>query len=332
MRARVEIATIPFMFWIPIALVLFCVLSAAFPEETAHAPRVMMTLEKKEISVGDPIKVEILVEAPADTKILWPDLMTLLPEFSVSQIEFQRESTEKGSDRERCSFFLTAYKVGNLDLPAIPIRFEHKEREGVVETDPELITVQSVLKGDNEKLADIKGPVKIPLDVWPIVKWILIFLSVLFAGAALFFWIKRRQAKEKIVPAEDIFKGIPPHEWAYSKLDQLLGQRLLEKGRYKEFYIVFSEILKHYLEGRYRVETMERTTQEIFEGLMQAQIQHIICREALSILEVCDYVKFAKLTPTHEQNKESIQKFYDFIDKTKPMGEIKEQEEKVLRS
>lgn len=332
MRAYTKIIANPLILWIAIALVLILPLSPVFSEEEDLQPKAIIKLEKKEISVGDPIKVEIVVEAPAGTTIHWPDLMVLLPEFPVSQIELKRESTEKGIDREQCSFYITAYKVGRLDFPALPIRFEWKESAGVVETDPEQITVESVLKGEDEKLADIKGPVKIPFDVWPLVKWILFFLIIILAGAVLFFWIRKRRAKEKIIPAEDIFKGIPPHEWAYSKLDQLLGQRLLEKGHYKEFYVAFSEILKHYLEGRYRVETMERTTQEILDSLMRAQIQHSLCREVLAILEECDYVKFAKYKPAHEQSKESIQKIYEFIDKTKPIKEVRGEEEKVLRS
>ncbi len=313
-------------------LLLGILLSPVHLEEEEAPPKAFINLEKKEALIGDPIKAEIVVEGPHGAKIHWPNFKVLLPEVSVSQTEIDTEKVGKDRVRERCTFIITPYKVGTIDLPPFSIPYEYLENQGAVETAPEQIKDQSVLEGKNDALADIKRPVKIPFDVWPIVKWLLFALIIIAAGAMLIYWIRRRQAREKIIPAEDVFKGFPPQEWAYRELDQLLGQRLLEKGHCKEFYIAFSEILKRYLEGRYRIETLERTTLEIQENLARAKVDRKSAREALSILEDCDFVKFAKYVPTDEQSKEIIQQFYSFIDKTKPQDIIVEERKEIVRS
>jgi hypothetical protein len=305
--------------------------SSAMPEEQAIQPKAFINLEIKEVLIGDPVKVEIIVEGPQGAKFQWPDFKELLPEFSVSQMDIETMREGKDKVRERGTFTITPYKVGTIDLPPFPIPYKWQGSQGVVETGPEQFAVKSVLK-EEEELADIKKPVKIPFEVWPIMKWLLAALIIAGAGAMLFYWMRKRQQREKIIPAEDIFKGIPPHEWAYAELDRLLGQRLLEKGLYKEFYIAYSEILKRYLEGRYRIDTLERTTREIRENLMRAKVDRQNSREVLSILEDCDLVKFAKHVPTHERSKKIIQQFYSFIDNTKPQEAVLEVGKEAVRS
>ncbi len=281
--------------------------------------KAVIRLEKKELMIGDPIRVEVQVEGPEGTKFHWPDIKALLPNFSVNHIEYDVKRDVDGKAYEKCTFEITVYKIGTFDIPSLPIHYEWEGSKNLIQTQPEQIVVQSVLKGENEKLADIKGPIKIAFPMGPVVVWILVALIAVASGIFLIIWIKKRKRKEKIIPVEDIFKGIPPHEWAYSKLDELLGRRLLEKGRYKEFYIILSEILRRYLEGRYRIETMERTTSEIQDNMTAAKIERHYCNEALLILEDCDLVKFAKYIPTHDSSKMSIQRLYSFIDQTKPL-------------
>lgn len=283
--------------------------------------KALIRLEKKEVQIGDPISVTIEVEGPAGTKFHWPDIKALLPEFSVTHVNYDASHAASEKACERCTFDVTIYKVGTFDIPSIPIHYERAGSRSLVQTSQEHIVVQSILKHEDEKLADIKGPIKIPFDVWPVILGTLVVLIAAAAGIFLLFWIKRRGKKQKVIPAEDIFKGIPPHEWAYSELDKLLERKLLEKGLHKDFYIAFSEILKRYLEGRYRMDAMEKTTDEIRENIAKAKINSQYCREALSIFEECDLVKFAKYIPEHEHNKMSIQQFYSFIDATKPQEE-----------
>ncbi len=317
---------------VPLILIVVALFSMALSEEQVIQPRAFINLEKKEVLIGDPVTVEITVEGPQGIQFQWPDFQKLLPEFSINQVDIRKVGEKEDQVSETGTFTITPYKVGVIELPSFPILYEWQQSQGSVETGQEQFTVQSVLNGEGEKLADIKKPVKIPLEMWPIVKWLLVALILVGAGVLLFYWMKKRRQREKIIPAEDIFKGIAPHEWAYAELDRLLGQRLLEKGLYKEFYIAYSEILKRYLEGRYRIDSMERTTEEIRENLALAKVDRKDSREVLSILEVCDLVKFAKHVPTHERSKEIIQQFYSFIDKTKPREVILEEGKEVVRS
>ena len=119
-------------------------------------------------------------------------------------------------------------------------------------------------------LADLKPPASIDPNFRPLTI-AMIILAVLLAVAVVLWWLHRRFAARlaAVAPAEDPFRRMPPHEWVYEELRQLLERRIPEQGQVDLFYSELSRILKRYLGGRYRLDLMEHTTDEIAPLLEQ---------------------------------------------------------------
>jgi hypothetical protein len=117
----------------------------------------------------------------------------------------------------------------------------------------------------------------------------------------------------------DPFHRVAPHVWVYGELQKLIERRLPEEGRVEEFYAELSRILKRYLSGRYRVELLEQTTEELPAALRQAGAPVSSIQDAEDVLREADLVKFARETPGASQWKAGIDRVYRIVDRTKPV-------------
>ncbi len=149
--------------------------------------------------------------------------------------------------------------------------------------------------------------------IWP---WVVAG-GLLLAGLAWWLWRRRRQ---RPVEAEAV-PSAPPrpaHELAYEELQKLLSSGLLEKGGLKEFYIELAEILKRYLEGRFGIDTFERTSNEILRALRLKRTSVKVKATAVEFFVACDLVKFARYHPDPPETKATVGLAYRLIDETKP--------------
>ncbi|MBI4169594.1 MAG: hypothetical protein HY510_06625, partial [Acidobacteria bacterium] len=182
----------------------------------------------------------------------------------------------------------------------------------------------SVLGTGDTRPADIKPPARMPeRRMWP---WVLAALGLLGAGAWL-WWRRRRPAVALEAPA---VPPLPPHETAYAELERLLASGLLEKGRIKEFYIDLAEILRRYLEGRYGIDTFERTTFEILEALRAVRLPVRIAAATAEFLGECDLVKFARYLPAAEETRGTVERAYRLVDETRPAPAASEVAEQAV--
>jgi hypothetical protein len=113
-----------------------------------------------------------------------------------------------------------------------------------------------------------------------------------------------------------IFK--PAHEVAYDRLRALVQARLVEAGRIKEFYQAVSDILRHYIEDRFKLHAPEQTTEEFLFTLAQTDGLPESDKVRLGeFLQHCDLVKFARHEPTADQIQQTFDLVKAFIEKTR---------------
>ena len=143
----------------------------------------------------------------------------------------------------------------------------------------------------------------------------------LLAVAALAWWLARRYGKA-LQPAAgpaDPFERKPAHEWAYAELQALLDRRLPEQGQFELFHQEVARILKRYLSGRYRLELMEHTTDEVAELLGQGGCPGAAIDRTSALLRDCDVVKFARHGSDVESCRGLVERTYGVIDETRPV-------------
>lgn len=146
--------------------------------------------------------------------------------------------------------------------------------------------------------------------------WLYYLLGILIiAGAICAYLLLTKKVTVSILPQK---KPRPPYDVAIEKLEHLKSEQLWEKGQEKEFYTELTDILREYLDHRFGINAMEMTTTQILNAIRSRE--ETAMTEALmrQILEVADFVKFAKVQPLREDNIKSFDAALRFVEDTKP--------------
>jgi len=302
------------------ALLLSSATTVLAADEQGPAPQLTAELEPAEGTVGDPLALRLTLELPADAELLSPLVGPELGPFAVLSGAWADPQPGATGSRRTWSGRVAAYRTGELELPAVKLQLRIGAESVTIGSQPIPVRVESVL-GDDESSepAGIKDPVALPADFRALRIALGVLLGLLVATLGVWWAIRRYGGRlaARSVPA-DPFDRIPPHEWVYAALRELLDRRLAEQGNVIEFHAELARIIKRYLGGRYRVDLMERTTTEVPEALRQAGTPEPPLRDALALLERSDRVKFARQLPDPSQCRQEIDEAYAIVDRTRP--------------
>ena len=113
---------------------------------------------------------------------------------------------------------------------------------------------------------------------------------------------------------------LPAHEQAYAALQELEDGELLKQREYEDYYVQLTEIAKGYLQGRFGVTALDRTTEELREVLEHDEqaIAPLSAREVLAFLETSDLFKFAGFEPREGEAEEALGSVREMVDRTVP--------------
>ncbi|NLO90539.1 MAG: hypothetical protein GX410_00920 [Elusimicrobia bacterium] len=138
------------------------------------------------------------------------------------------------------------------------------------------------------------------------------------AAIAALYWYLRRRREEKQALEQSMPDTRPPHVRALDELDALLISQLWEDGRFMEFYIRLSAILRSYFERRFGLSADRLTSLELYRALQKAPETQQVAGSARTLLNECDMVKFAKQVPTAAQKDAAVEKARDIVNQTAP--------------
>lgn len=164
------------------------------------------------------------------------------------------------------------------------------------------------------KAYDIKGQITYPITFKEVLPWILLALAVIGVLYLGYRYIKYRKENKDFF-GKPIVKD-PPHIVALRELEKLRNQKLWQAGKEKQFYTGITDTLREYIEARYQVSAMEKTTTEIMASLAGKQVEARSYNELNELFKVADLVKFAKYTPMEAENEESIPVAVRFVNST----------------
>ena len=280
----------------------------------AQAPRIFTELDTALVSVGDRMALTVRVEHDPAAILVWPDSLAL-GSVEVLGAEFAPPASEGGRSITRASFTLTAFELGDLEIPSFDIQVEMPDgSSNTLSTDRYVITVQSVGLDEGGDIRAIRGPLGLPLSVIYVLPWIL--LMALLGVLGYWLWVKRRPSEAS--PRRSVVIPRFPHLEAYEALDCLEASDLLKRREIKEYHILASEIIRTYVEGRFGVYALELTTGEVVERLRSSDLPEDAVEAFGGFASRCDLVKFAKLRPTPAASQEIIEAARAFVDQTKP--------------
>jgi predicted CopG family antitoxin len=165
---------------------------------------------------------------------------------------------------------------------------------------------------DKDDIRPLKNPVEIKSG-FP--RWLAVFFAlVIIAGVLTWVYFRRK----KTVIAKSVLPPRPPEEIAFEELNALAGMRLVEEGLVKEYYIRISDIIRRYIEARYNIGAIDRTTWELYQEMRIKRIESQHSDMIRDFLEECDLVKFAKYIPGQREIEEIYKKAKEIVRLTTP--------------
>ncbi|MDD5670908.1 MAG: hypothetical protein PHN49_04635 [Candidatus Omnitrophica bacterium] len=282
----------------------------------AEKPAISLKAEvdKAFITIGDPVVYTVTIRHVPSIKVLSQITPPASDILSIKKIEDLRRE-EDGMVVEGKRMKLTAYRLGEFILDPISIDYtDDKGQKGKIQTEKIYLTVKSVAEGETKTdIRGIKSVISIPRKYRLAIFVIITSLGVILLG----LWIYRIVRKKV---AERIEQGPPltAEEEAKLNLERLYGSDLLKKGKLKEYYLRYSEIIRIYLEKRFKVLAVESTTYEIVRFLKQNQVDQSLLEKIDEVLEASDLAKFAKWRPEVFQILDLNKKALQVIDEAKP--------------
>lgn len=293
------------MHFLPILTITFILCSNAFAETvrvTQNDINVQVSLSPTTITVGDPVQLQIEATSPNGTTLLLEN-DTSYGSFTVVQSRNLLDIPSNDGRLWNWTIQLDTFDSTTTFFDGLKINWTNQAGEnGSITFDPIPVVIHSVA-GDSLNdmvLRDIKGAVPLITKNWalPIVG------GVLFLGILSWFYLlvtKRREPKRS------------PHEQAMHDITTLRGSNL----EVQQFYTSLSDIVRHYLEGQFRITATGQTTREFLNAAKKNTHLEQSDRESLgSFLVAADLVKFARYEPGSKVNDDAIHLAEVFIQET----------------
>jgi hypothetical protein len=289
-------------------------------EDSKFLIKVNTTVDKAKITIGDKITYKIIVDFPEEVEVMSPEIRDKIGEFTIVDSGVEELKDEDGRIRLERWYVLETYTVGSYIIPAINIKHKRKDEKKIREakTSEIFIEVVSILDENASDIRDIKPPVSLNKNYYRLYLIIAITLGALgIAGAIILFFYRRKHKEIGFTP-----EPLPAHEIAYNELENLKALNLISKGRIKEYYYGLSNIVRHYIENRFRLMAPERTTEEF---LAEMAITHKLGEKHKQLirnfLEHCDLVKYAKYGPNNQEIEDAFNSAKTLVDETREILE-----------
>jgi len=294
----------------------------------AQEVQVRSVIESDTILIGDQVLFRIDVAQPLQAKISFPvftdtiiDKIELINTIDRDTLEIDDEFIQVRQD-----YLITSFDSGFYEIPEQKLSYQSGDDMIDVLSDPAYLLVLTMPLDTAQAIFDIKMPYGEPITLAEILPYVL---AALLALAIIFFLVrfirKYRRKRKGIFPKKP---DEPAHIVALRELDKLKGEKLWQNNRVKVYYTRITEILRIYLEGRFDVHALEQTSEEILEEVKKSGFNdNRLYTKLKEILTLSDLVKFAKMKPMPQDNETCLLDAYMFINETKPLDKLIEQDE-----
>ncbi|MCB9255569.1 MAG: hypothetical protein H6579_00405 [Chitinophagales bacterium] len=287
-------------------LLIFCALGFF-----ASAQKIEISFDKDSMLIGDHLVLHILVTGQKEDRIFLPLYQDSIASFEI----IEAYPPDTGENTISQNILLTQFKEGTYIFGGIPAILQDVYNNfDTISSNDVMLHVSTLEVDTSQAIKPFKSIKSLPFP-WKefLKKWGPIIAVIVLAIIILFWYLIKR--KKLFVVPEKPKTMLDYYEEAIKNLEELDSKKLWQNDQIKEYYLGISEILRSYLEGRFGVNAMESTTDEIREELfLDNSLKNKVCE----ILEQADLAKFAKFKPLNDENLRMMKLAKDFVKHTKP--------------
>ena len=271
-------------------------------------------LSKDSILVGEQVVWSTQMSLPQNQELMFAPYAGIVeaekaPVDVIHDIVLDTLAIKNGMKELEVKLLLTSFDSGYYKLPLMVALTP--QGDTVYLDSPFLDVTYSQLDTANFVMHPIKKQMKYPVTIEEILPWAALAIAVAVAGYLLYRYIRRRKENRGLFDRPVVQD--PPHIVALRELDRIRGEQLWQNGEEKLFYTGVTDALREYIEARFGVSAMEKTTSEIMEDLSDKKIEPRYYKELDELFKTADLVKFAKYVPQAAENEEAIPMAVRFV-------------------
>lgn len=275
-------------------------------------------LDTNTIRLGEQIGLQLQVSSrQANLSVDFPlyadTLVTGIEVLDTAATQYQRENN---ISRWVKRYTITGFDEGGFALPAQKIAVNGD----TLLTNSLFLTVQTVpVDTTKQKLYDIKAPIDTPLTLKEFLQRFYLFIIgglLMIAALTMAYIVFKRKAATKQRATQTQYLA-PPHIEALSSLDRLESKKLWQAGKPKAYQSELTDIIRRYIYRAMRIPTLERTSDEILrQTATHPAISHTQQGNLKQLLELADWVKFAKYQPIPDEHERGLRLAREFVKET----------------
>lgn len=281
-------------------------------------------LDRDSILIGEQVVLTLEVD-PDGLPVTWPVIGdTLAPHIEVvgdSGLDTVQTDDSGGPTGVHVvrQLLLTSFDTGYWAVPALRFRIGMQD----LESKAFLVHVQGVELDSATTPKDIKPIHELPFSMvwWLRENWIWVAGGGAIALAVVALILLVRRARRKTPAAEVEAPPVPLHERVLLQLEALDKERVWQQGDHKGYQSRLTDLLRGYIEERYSVPALERTTDELLHELRVSPLSMEQQSLLSNLLRLADMVKFAKALPSPQENEQMMVSAVRFIRETVPTNQ-----------
>ena len=316
-----------------ILFIFFCI--SSFSQEVKFT----IEADTNSLLIGEPCYINIKLEVPSSISkndIIFPkliDIDTLSNNWEIWNLD----SIIISSDIDNKGNYFTTYSqkvtLANFDTGKIELfPLSALIYDSLILSNNLIYNISATRLDNSENIKSIKDIKLDPLTLGDKLKalfykyyWLLIIIILCIALWFIYkkYFYSRKDNIEQI-------PSIPIALILLKTLHDIEQKKLWQNGKYKLYFSQVIDVVWKFLEDRFDIYTFEKTSSEIINSIKFKNISEQDINNLQKSFFISDMVKFAKQTPTKEENefvmliaREFIQKYRDDINK-KTSEEIKE--------
>ena len=289
---------------------------------SAQGVEVSAKVQDDHVSVGKPFSLELMMKVPYGYYVEWNEFATdtLSEQIDIlKRSDMQRTADADSNIIVQQQLTLMTFDTGYVQIPPVGLTYAKSVEDQLrmkAFTDPIQLYSSTITVDTTQAFRPLMQPIEKLVSMKEVFPWILGVLLLALIGLIVWFFWKHR--KPRVDENGEPIKGpvTPPYDKAIGDLESLKQQKLWQVGKVKEYYSGLSDIAREYIEGQFKVNAVEMTTDDILREVQGLNFDHEIYGKLKDTMELSDLVKFAKYTASSLENDNAMSDMTDFVNKS----------------
>lgn len=280
--------------------------------------KVTTSVDRDRVAIGEPVIFTLNVMAEQGVMVAVPKIEGLLGDFKVTATSETQPDCESLHNCAEWRFELNCVIPGATSIPSLQFSFEdpRPKADGSTEVYRDQLTTDPIAISVEGRLADLKGPMKVPVPFdFRLLWWALGTLAAAATLAWAARWIARKWPSRET--AMTSAPPIPAHIWALREFDRLSAENLIGRGMFQEYYYRVNGLVRQYIERRFGINVGEQTSEEFIRSMRDSLPLTDELKSGLNqFIAACDPVKYARQIPAEDEIEWVGQTARRFIEQT----------------